>query len=59
MNIRPERFRILVRKIEKMVDRKNYLNRLKKIFSLTTLTRLKDLGMSRALEIGLRKFTGK
>jgi radical SAM superfamily enzyme YgiQ (UPF0313 family) len=59
MNIRPERFRILVKKIEKMVDRKNYLNRLKKIFSLTTLTRLKDLGMSRALEIGLRKFTGK
>jgi radical SAM superfamily enzyme YgiQ (UPF0313 family) len=32
MNIAPERFRILVSKIEKMVDRKNYLNRIKKSF---------------------------
>jgi anaerobic magnesium-protoporphyrin IX monomethyl ester cyclase len=59
MNIAPERFRILVSKIERMVDRKNYLNRIKKIFSLNTFTKIKELGMSSGLKKGLKKITRK
>ena len=42
INITPERFRMLVSKIEKMVDRKNSLNRIKKVFSLNTFWRIKS-----------------
>jgi anaerobic magnesium-protoporphyrin IX monomethyl ester cyclase len=58
MNIAPERFRILVSEIEKMVDRKNYLNRIKKIFSFNTFTRIKEQGMSRSIKKGLKIFAG-
>jgi tRNA A37 methylthiotransferase MiaB len=59
INIAPKRFRTLVSNIERMVDRKNYLNKIKKVFSLNTFTRIKELGITKGLEKGLRIFAGK
>ena len=59
MNITPERFRLLVSKIEKMVDRKYSLNRMKRIFSPNTIRRIQELGIGKSLERGLEIFLGK
>lgn len=59
MNIPPERFRMVVRKIEKMVDRRNGLNHMKRIFDLTTFARIQDLGFGRSIWKGAMVFLGK
>lgn len=62
INITPERFRKLASKIEKMVDRKNYPNRINRIinlFSLNTFWRIKELGIGESLKKGVRIFLGK
>lgn len=59
INIAPERFRILVSKVEKMVDRKNSLSRIKRLFSLNTFRRAQELGIGRAFQKGIRVFIAK
>ncbi|MDP3732706.1 MAG: radical SAM protein [Candidatus Omnitrophota bacterium] len=59
MNIPAERFRLLASKIEKMVDKKNRINRIKRIFSLTTFDIIKELGMVKSIQKGLRVFFGR
>ncbi len=59
MNITPERFRLLVSKIEKMVDRKYSLNRMKRVFSSNTARRIQEMGIGKSLERALEIFLGK
>ncbi|MFC1988644.1 B12-binding domain-containing radical SAM protein [Chloroflexota bacterium] len=63
INITPERFRMLAYKIEKMVDRKNYLSNrketIRRLFSLNTFWRIKELGIGESLKRGVRIFLGK
>jgi anaerobic magnesium-protoporphyrin IX monomethyl ester cyclase len=59
MNIPPERFRALVSEVEKMVDRKNALNRIKRVFSLNTIWRIRERGINNSLRTGARIFTGR
>lgn len=50
---------MLVSKIEKMVDRKNSLDRIKRIFSINTVGRIQELGVRKSLQKGIRIFIGK
>ena len=59
LNIKPERFRILASKIEKMVDRKNKLRKLRRIFSLSTLNKIRKLGLIRSLKYSKDLFLSK
>ena len=54
VNIAPQIFRNLVSKIEKTVDRRNKLNRLKRIFSKNTIWRMQELGIGGSLKKGLK-----
>lgn len=53
------RFRMLASKIERMVDRKNKINRIKRIFSLTTLDIIKETGITKSIKKGLKIIIGK
>ena len=55
-NIERERFRMLASRIEKMVDRKNSLSRIKRIFSKNTLYRIQELGILKSVQKGIRVF---
>ncbi|MCR4322396.1 MAG: B12-binding domain-containing radical SAM protein [Candidatus Brocadiaceae bacterium] len=59
INIRPERFRRLVSKIEKMIDRKNSLNKIKQVFSFDTFRKIQELGIGKSFQKGIRVFIGK
>ena len=59
MNITPERFRQLVSKVEKTVDRRNRRNKIKRAFSLNTLWRIQELGVGRSLKRGLHILFGR
>lgn len=59
LNITPDRFRELASKIEKKADRKNYLNRIKRVFSGHTFWRIKELGIGKSLKKGIRLSIGK
>ncbi|MFC1560953.1 B12-binding domain-containing radical SAM protein [Candidatus Latescibacterota bacterium] len=59
LNITRERFRVLIDVIEKMVDRKNSLNRIKRIFSLNTFGRIRELGIGKSIKKGMMIFLGK
>jgi len=59
MHITPERFRKLVSKVEKAVDRKNRRNKLKRAFSFNTLWRMQELGIGQSLKRGVRILLGK
>ncbi|MBN1554434.1 MAG: radical SAM protein [Phycisphaerae bacterium] len=59
MNIPPERFRRLVEGIERTVDRRNVLNRIREIFSLNTLKRIKELGVVGAMRKGWSVLRGR
>ncbi len=59
IHITPERFRKLVSKVEKAVDRKNRRNKLKRAFSFNTLWRMQELGIGQSLNRGVRIFLGK
>jgi radical SAM superfamily enzyme YgiQ (UPF0313 family) len=52
-------FRMLASRIERMVDRKNSLNRVRQLFSLSAFWRIRQLGLARALRKGARILLGK
>jgi radical SAM superfamily enzyme YgiQ (UPF0313 family) len=54
--IAPERFRMLASEIEKLTDRINSLNELKRPFSFSTFRKIKELGLRKSLEKGMRIF---
>jgi radical SAM superfamily enzyme YgiQ (UPF0313 family) len=58
-NIKKKRFRMLASKIEKMVDRKNSLDRIKRIFSINTVGRIQELGVRKSLQKGIRILIGR
>jgi hypothetical protein len=53
------RFRVLARKIERMIDRKNKLGRMRLMFSLNVLWRIKEKGIKGSLVEALRIIMGK
>lgn len=59
LHIPNARFRMLAAKIEKMVDRKNKVSRIKRIFSLTTFDMMKEMGISQSIKRGLKVLMGK
>ena len=59
MYLSPERFRELVSNIEKMVDRKNSLDRIKRVVSLNTLRKIQELGIAKSVQKGVNMLTGR
>ena len=59
INITPERFRVLVSKIEKSVERIKYLNRIKRFFSIRVLITIQEMGISTSIKKGLKILIGK
>jgi len=61
MNIPLERFRKIVDKVEKQIDRKNLhrVRRILKLFDLTTFKKIQQVGIGKSLKKGLRIFMGK
>lgn len=59
MYIPKDSFRMLASKIERTVDRKNKINRIKRIFSLTTLDIIKEIGIAKGIKRGWKIFMGK
>ena len=53
-NIPPKRFKEIATTIIREVDKKNGRNRIKRIFSVNTLWRIKELGIRQAIRKGLR-----
>ncbi|GAI10754.1 unnamed protein product, partial [marine sediment metagenome] len=58
-NIEREKFRILISEIRKTVDRKNKINRIKKIFSGSTFRRIQELGIGKSLSKCRKVFIGR
>lgn len=59
MYIPKDKFRVLASEIEKAVDKKNKINRIKRIFSLTTFDMIKEIGISRSIKRGLKVLIGR
>lgn len=59
VHITPKRFRVLAAKIEKMVDRKNSLNKIKRVFSPATPRMIQELGITKSMQKGVRIFMGR
>jgi anaerobic magnesium-protoporphyrin IX monomethyl ester cyclase len=59
LHIPADRFRIKACEIEKMVDRKNCINRIKRMFSFTTLDMIKELGVTRSIKKGIQILMGR
>lgn len=59
INIPPQKLRILASKVEKMVDRKNKLEKIKKILSLNTIWRIQEVGVSNSLRKAVKIFLGR
>ncbi|MCK4236876.1 MAG: radical SAM protein, partial [Candidatus Krumholzibacteria bacterium] len=59
INITPERFRVIVSRLEKIVDRKNSLSLFKLLFAPSTYWRIKQLGIYRSFRKGMGMFIGK
>lgn len=59
MNLAPERFREIASKIEKMVDRKNWINHLKTNCSVGVFRKILRFGFSGSLRKGLKILLGK
>lgn len=59
INIPSQRFRILASKIERMVDRRNSINRIKRIFSPATFSMIRELGIFKSIYKGTRILLGK
>ncbi len=58
-NIPPARFRELVSRIEKMVDRRNARARRRKIFSRVGFQRMREMGLRESLRKAVRVFFGR
>ena len=59
INIPLERFRLLTSKIEKIVDRENALNRIRRLFSLNTFRRAQEIGIRESFQKGMKVLAGK
>jgi anaerobic magnesium-protoporphyrin IX monomethyl ester cyclase len=59
MNIPLKRFRMIVSKLEKEIDRKNSINEIKRRINRNTFTKIKELGIGKSLKKGLKIFMGK
>lgn len=59
IDIPQKRFRELARLIEKMVDRKNFFGRIRRVFSMNTFWRIQEIGLHKALIKGGKILTGK
>lgn len=59
INIPRERFRELTSRIERVIDRRNSINRVKRIFFSTTFKRIQELGFAKSLKKGLQILTGR
>lgn len=59
MYIPPERFRQLVARIERIVDRKIRFNTIRKAFSLRNIPKLKEFGIRESIEKGRRLLLGR
>jgi anaerobic magnesium-protoporphyrin IX monomethyl ester cyclase len=59
MSIPIERFRVIVNEIERQIDRKNSINRIKRMFTLNTFKRIQELGIGKSVMKGLRILIGK
>jgi anaerobic magnesium-protoporphyrin IX monomethyl ester cyclase len=61
MNIPLERFRMIVDKVEKEIDRKNFnrARRILKLFNLMTFRKIRQMGIGKSLNKALRLFMGK
>jgi radical SAM superfamily enzyme YgiQ (UPF0313 family) len=59
LNIKHEKFRELVDKIEKMVERKNQIYRIKKHFSFNIFYRMQELGLKETLIRGTKVLIGR
>jgi len=58
-SIPKEKFRALAEKIEGMVDKKNRMNRIRRIFSLNIIWRVKEKGILKSLRAGMQTILGK
>jgi len=58
-NIKPERFREMVKDVEKMIDRRNFFKRIRRRFSFDTLWKLQELGIMRTIQKGMGMLFGK
>ena len=58
-NIKPEVFRNLIFEIERVIDKKNRINRFRKIFSRRIIGRMLELGMGKSLKRGLKLVIGR
>lgn len=54
-----DRFRALAGKMESMIDRRNWLNRIKRVFSLSVFWRIKERGLWESFCAGMRLIRGK
>ena len=60
MNIPPERFRVLVSRIERMVDRANHYRRIRRLFSISNVRRkVAEGSVGGALRKGMRAIAGR
>ena len=59
VNIEPDRFRMLVSRIEKMVDKKNAGSRLRAVFSASTLRKIQMYGIGNSLRKSFKLLTGR
>jgi anaerobic magnesium-protoporphyrin IX monomethyl ester cyclase len=59
LHISPERFRRLVRDVERTVDRRNAWRRIREIASVNTWNRIRELGLAGALRKGWRVLRGR
>lgn len=55
-NIPPERFRELAAEISKMVDKRNARKRIRRLFSVKTIRRARELGFRKAVQKAFRVF---
>jgi anaerobic magnesium-protoporphyrin IX monomethyl ester cyclase len=58
-NIPRDRFREHVREIGRIVDRKNAINRIKQVFSSTTVHRIRQMGFGSSFRKALQVFSGR
>ncbi len=58
-NISRQRFRELAAEVSRMVDKRNARKRLKRLFSVKTIRRARELGFRQAARKALRVFVGK
>ncbi|MBW1909676.1 MAG: radical SAM protein, partial [Deltaproteobacteria bacterium] len=59
LNIPRERFKVLVSRTFKWVDRRNYVNRLKRLVSADSFHKIKEVGISKSIDKGVRIIFGR